>query len=290
MASPQGKLDPGLVRFGTASFSSKDWVGPFYPDGTRPAEFLTYYAKHFDTVEVDATYYAVPDAKVVDGWVAKTPDTFRFAAKFPRTIVHAGGGPMPDADVLLTEATYPERDDFLDVMSRLGDRLGVLLLQFPYFSRNAFATEGDFLERLDEFLTDLPADFQYAVEIRNRAWISPDFAHLCRSHDATMVLVDQGRMPHGDEVEEKFDVVTSDLAYVRLLGDRKEIEAITQQWDVEVIDRRERLQRWANFLVRSVRRGVPTVVYVNNHYAGHAPTTTRRLQEMFDASLQKNAD
>ena len=69
---------------------------------------------------------------------------------------------------------------------------------------------------------------------------------------------------------------------------RKEIEAITQSWDVEVIDRRERLQRWANFLVRSVRRGVSTVVYVNNHYAGHAPTTVRRLEELFAETLARD--
>jgi hypothetical protein len=64
---------PGPVRFGTSSFTAPGWVGAFYPEGTRPADFLRCYAREFDTVEVDATYYAVPSARTVDGWAEKTP-------------------------------------------------------------------------------------------------------------------------------------------------------------------------------------------------------------------------
>lgn len=286
MASTQPQLDPSLVRFGTSSFSSKDWVGPFYPKGCQPADFLSFYAGEFDTVEIDASYYAIPSKDLVDGWVQKTPDDFRISLKFPRTIVHAGEGPQPDPTMLLTEAVYAERDLFLETIQRLGDRLHTVLLQFPYFSKAAFQDSSEFFERLDDFLTDLPTEFRYAVEIRNRTWLTPEYSHLLRSHSATMVLVDQGWMPHADEIEDRFNLVTSDQSYIRLLGDRKEIEAITQEWDTEVIDRRERLQRWSAFLVRLLRRGVPTVVYVNNHYAGHAPTTTRRLAEMFESAVQ----
>lgn len=288
MPAPKAQVDTGLARFGTSSFSSPDWVGPFYPKGTDPGDFLRHYAKQFDTVEVDSTYYAIPSETVVDGWGKKTPEGFLLSCKFPRSIVHGGDGAQPDSEKLLTaEHTYRERDEFLEVIGRLGDRLGTLVLQFPYFSRNAFAAPEAFFDRLDDFLADLPADFDYAVEIRNRNWITPEFAHLCRGHDAAMVLVDQAWMPHGDEIEERFDPVTGHAVYVRLIGDRKEIEAITQRWDVEVVDRKERLARWANFLARIVRKGVPVQVYVNNHYAGHAPTTTRRLQEMFEAAMRR---
>ena len=75
--------------------------------------------------------------------------------------------------------------------------------------------------------------------------------------------------------------MTGPLVYVRLLGDRKEIEEITTTWGREVIDRGERLQRWAAFLVRMMDRGVKSLVYVNNHYAGHAPATVRRLRALF---------
>ncbi|TPW16917.1 MAG: hypothetical protein FD126_3774 [Elusimicrobia bacterium] len=75
--------------------------------------------------------------------------------------------------------------------------------------------------------------------------------------------------------------MTGPLVYVRLLGDRREIEAITKTWEREVIDRGERMKRWASFLVRMMDRGVRSLVYVNNHYAGHAPATVRRLKALF---------
>jgi len=270
------------VRFGCSSFSSDDWVGPFYPPGTRPGDYLRHYARKFDTVEIDATYYAIPRASVVDGWFDKTPDGFLICAKFPRSIVHAGQGPVPDGEkILVPEETYHERDQFLDVMSRLKDRLGTLVLQFPYFGKNSFASDKPFLARLDQFLGDLPGEFDYAVEVRNRQWVTPELAHLLRGHSVSMVLVDQAWMPHADELMDRFDPVTGSVCYIRLLGDRKEIEAITETWGEEVIDRRERLKRWATVLDRMVQKQVPSLVYVNNHYAGHAPSTVRRLQDLF---------
>ncbi len=278
------KFTPDVVRFGTSSFSSEDWVGPFYPDGTKPADFLKLYAEQFDTVEIDATYYAVPSLRTVQGWAEKTPDRFLFAAKFPRSIVHGGEAATPDANKILDpDVTYGERDKFIKVISALGDKLGPLILQFPYFAKKVFDSRESFLEKLDRFLSDLPDGYQYGVEIRNKAWLKPDFISILKKHHAALVLVDQAWMPHGDEVEKLFDPVTDGLCYIRLLGDRQQIEAITKTWEKEVIDRSESMQRWAEFLVRMVARNVPTLVYINNHYAGHAPATLRRLKEMFDA-------
>lgn len=273
---------PGLIRLGTSSFSSQDWVGPFYPPGTKPAEFLREYATRFDTVEIDATYYAVPAARVVEGWARKTPAGFLIAAKFPRDIVHAGEGRTPAPErVLDPDTTYPVRDAFLGVMQKLGPRLGPLVIQFPFFHSRLFPDAALFFERLDRFLGDLPSGFTYAVEVRNPDWIGKPFADLCRKHEASLVLVDQAWMPHGDEVAGRLDPVTGRVCYVRLLGDRQEIERITRTWGAEVIDRGDRLRRWAGFLADMLKREVPTVVYVNNHYAGHAPATAMRLRELF---------
>lgn len=282
---------PGLLRLGTSSFSSADWVGPFYPPGTKAAGYLEYYATRFDTVEVDSTYYRVPAARTVDGWRRNTPDGFLLAAKFPRDIVHGGEGAKPDgATVLVPGKTYEVRDRFLEVMSRLGDRLGPLVLQFPYYARDVFPSKQAFFERLDRFLADLPDGFSWGVEIRNRAWMTKEFAELCRRRRVAMVLVDQAWMPHGDEVERQFDPVTGDFAYIRLLGDRKEIEAITTSWSEEVIDRGERLGRWADLIGRLLDRRVKTFVYINNHYAGYAPETARRLSEMVRKVLAGKSD
>ncbi len=272
---------PPTVRLGTSSFSETDWVGPFYPEGTKPRDFLAYYATRYSTVEVDATYYAIPSRRTVEGWSRKISDDFILSAKFPRSIVHGGEGRRPDPDIVLVpDATHEARDRFLEVMSIMGKRLGPLVLQFPYFAKAVFPSPSEFLERLDAFLDGLPDDFRYAVEIRNRNWLKKPFVDLLRRHDAGLVLVDQSWMPHGDEVVDQLDAVTSDFAYIRLLGDRKEIEAITDTWDKEVIDRGDRLERWADLVSRLVEREVEILIYVNNHYAGHAPATADRLHDM----------
>ncbi len=279
----RNKSAANLIRIGTSSFSENDWVGNFYPEKTKPPDFLRFYSGCYDTVEIDATYYAVPSKKTVSGWKDKTPPDFLLCAKFPRAIVHGGDGPRPDPRVvLLPDSTYPVRDRFLDHMSLLGNKLGPLVLQFPYFSRQVFPAGSEFMARLDRFLSDLPPDFRYAVEIRNRTWLKADFADLLRRHDAALVLVDQAWMPHGDEIEKMFDPVTTDFTYIRLLGDRKEIEAITTTWDKEVLDRKERLMRWADLAARLLERRIEMLIYANNHYAGHAPTTANRLRRMID--------
>jgi uncharacterized protein YecE (DUF72 family) len=280
MTKSAAKL-PGNIRLGTSSFSENDWVGPFYPPGTKPADFLAYYATRYSTVEVDATYYAVPSRRTVEGWSRKISNDFVLSAKFPRSIVHGGQGAKPDGKIVLVpDATYGDRDRFLDVMSVMGKRLGPLVLQFPYFAKAVFASSKEFMERLDRFLGDLPGGFRYGVEIRNRHWLNKSFVDLLRRHNAALVLVDQAWMPHGDEVAGNFEIVTSDFVYIRLLGDRREIEAITTNWDKEVIDRADRLQRWADLIARLVEREVETLIYVNNHYAGYAPATADRLHDM----------
>lgn len=269
-----------LVRIGTSSFSEKDWVGPFYPEGTKPADFIRYYSTKFDTVEVDATYYAIPGQRTVENWVEKTPESFLISAKFPRSIVHGGQGAVPERDVLLNpDVTYGERDRFLEVVGGLGTKLGPLVLQFPYFNKKVFESKSQFYDRLERFLEDLPTGFRYAVEIRNRNWLTEEYAKILRKHNTGMVLVDQVWMPHGDEVAKLFDLVTTDFVYIRLLGGRKEIEAITKTWDKIVIDRDDRLKRWAELIYEMAKRDLVTLTYSNNHYAGYAPATAYRLQE-----------
>ncbi len=268
------------IRIGTSSFSSKDWIGPFYPEGMQPAEFLGFYSQHFNTVEVDATYYRVPSKGMVAGWNDKTPEDFLLCAKFPRAIVHAGDKATPDpCKIMMPDETYDTRDAFLEAMSKLGKKLGPLLIQFPYFSKKIFPSAEEFTSRLDSFLADLPDDFRYAVEIRNRNWLNKEFAELLRSRNICLALADQAWMPHGDEIMEKFDPITTDFFYVRLIGNRKEIEKITKSWEKEVIDRNESLDRWADLFEGLYSRNLDSLVYVNNHYAGHAPQTARRLSE-----------
>jgi uncharacterized protein YecE (DUF72 family) len=278
----------GKLLIGTSSFSEADWIGPFYPSGTKPVNYLTYYASQFPTVEIDATYYAVPAKSVVESWRQRTPEDFIFAAKFPRTIVHGGAAAKPErGTILVPEKCASERDRFLESMAVLDNRLGPLILQFPYFSKEVFASSSEFFDRLDIFLGTLPKGFRFAVEIRNRHWLNGTFIALLKSHQTALVLVDQSWMPLGDEVMSRHDIFTGGFVYIRLLGDRNEIEAITKRWDKEVIDRSDRLNRWADLAALTLSQGFETSIYTNNHYTGYAPAAAIRLRDMITSRLEK---
>lgn len=241
----------------------------------KPAAYLNYYAQHFDTVEVDSTFYRTPAASTVKAWYDKTPPSFVFALKVPQIITH-------ERRLLDCEAEF---DEFVVRALLLKEKLGPLLLQFPYFNKDAFATQADFLARLTPFLQRLPQSLSFALEIRNRHWLDAGFAGLLREHKIALALIDQAWMPRPSQWFEKFDPITANFSYIRLLGDRKGIEAKTKVWDKVIVDRTRELQEWVTYTVQIIRRGVPLYIYVNNHYAGHAPATVRLFQDLIQGTL-----
>ncbi len=271
------------MRYGTSSWSAKSWVGSFYPKGTKPADFLARYSEVFDTVEADVTYYRTPSRSMVQGWKRRTPKRFTLSAKFPRSIVHAGEGPRPDATRVLVPE-YVERDAarFLEAMGELGERCGPLVLQFPYFNKSAFAEAGPFNERLAAFLDALPAGFRFAVEVRNKSWVTPELLDLLRERRVALCLLDLAYMPHPADLAEGLDLVTADFVYARLIGDRKQLDALTESFDRVVLDQRPRLQRWAD-LLNGLSDAVDEIfTYANNHYAGHGPATAAELRALVE--------
>ena len=282
-AIPPTPLEPWRtkLRLGASSWTAEGWIGSFYPEGTKSADYLGHYATHFDVVEADVTYYRIPSARMVANWRERTPPGFLLAAKFPRAIVHGGDGPKPDpARVLVPGAVGDEVANFLTVMQGLGDRCGPLLLQFPYFNQQVFRGPDEFLRRLDDFLGHLPADFRYAVEVRNKAYVAQPLLDVLRRHHACLALVDLHYMPHPDTWLDRLDLATADFGYVRLIGNREVTEARTKVFDREYVDQSEGLARWAAFLRGLAARLPVTFVFANNHYAGHAPATLRRLQQL----------
>lgn len=283
-------MTPAL-RVGTSSFSAAGWGGVFYPEGLEKSAWLTHYATQFDTVELDVTYYRVPDAKLVAGWDAKTPEGFLFAAKFPRSIVHGGEGPRPDPDqVLLPEVMGRDLERFLANMRGLGPKCGPLLLQFPYFNKSVFPGADAFLARLERVLDLLPGDMRFAVEVRNRTWVAEPLLEMLRARNVALAWVDLPYMPHPDRWEGQLDTVTADFLYVRLIGDRKATDALTKTFDRTVIDRSAELDRWAEHLRSTFRKVPQAVAYANNHFAGHGPDTARGLQDRLGEGGDENTD
>ena len=267
---------PSNLHLGTSAFTAAGWPGSFYPAGMKPAEFLSYYAQHFDTVEIDTTFYRIPSPAMVRGWYAKTPKNFLFAAKVFREITHDKA--LADCD--------PTFRKFLSAMDILGEKLGPLLFQFGYFNKQAFPSLDDFLARLVPFLKQAPRGYRFAVEIRNRNWLVPKFADALRERGVALALTDQVWMPRPSEWFARFDPVTADFTYLRWLGDYRGIEKQSKTWDKVVVDRRRSLAEWAKLCVPLVRRGVIVFAYANNHYEGHAPATLARFLELWPRAQQ----
>lgn len=267
------------LRIGTSSWSESSWVGSFYPKGTRPGDMLGRYATVFDTVEADVTYYRIPGREMVRGWDRKTPDGFLLSAKFPRSIVHAGKGPRPDAEVVLMPAAVEQDTQrFLEVMGELGPKCGPLVLQFPYFNKQAFDGPGEFLSRLEQYLGALPKDFRYAVEVRNKNWLGPELLGILKQHRVALVLVDLLYMPHPADLAKELDLVTADFVYARLIGDRKRTDELSGKvWDHVVLDQGPRLAQWSELLQQLAPEVSQMFAYANNHYAGHGPATAGEL-------------
>ncbi|NUN66184.1 DUF72 domain-containing protein [Pseudanabaena biceps] len=142
-------------HLGCAVWAYKGWVGDFYPKGSRSTEFLQLYSDRLRTVEVNSTFYVIPDRLTVERWAKETPANFRFCPKFPKQLTHNG-------------LLHPYSDQalhFLDLMSSFGDRLGVPFVQLPpSYSPANFAD-------LERFLITLPVrDFQIALEVRHADW------------------------------------------------------------------------------------------------------------------------
>lgn len=246
-------LVPGKVRLGVQGFSPKDWVGTFYPPRFSPAQFLPFYARVFDTAEVNSTFYAIPSASTVNSWAFRTPPHFLFACKMPQEITH-------DQRLMRVEEKLGV---FLDKMRLLGQKLGPVVIQFPRsFTRR-------FEENLRAFLPLLPRDMSFVAEFRSESWNDEEVFDLLREFDVAWCINDWQDLPPVVET-------TTDFAYLRLVGFHREFKYLGEVQR----DRSEDLATWASRIGDLAARVQRVYVYVNNHYAGHAPATVNQLAEL----------
>jgi uncharacterized protein YecE (DUF72 family) len=254
----------GELRLGTQGWNYSAWVGSFYPDGTRAPDFLRLFSRAFDTVEVDSTFYAIPPVSTVRGWASRTPEHFRFALKLPQEITHERR--FVDADTPLQ--TFVER------AHELGPKLGPILIQCgPDFSP---------LERpaLERFLPQLPGGVRFAIEFRQRGWITPETLELLSAHRVALALSD-GRWAPRKWLLRLCERPTTDFAYLRWMGPDR---AITDYSHLQV-DRSAEVDAWAAMIPVLLGQVRTVYGYANNHFAGHGPATIRMLQERLDVPV-----
>jgi uncharacterized protein YecE (DUF72 family) len=250
------------ILIGTQGWNYTAWVGPFYPPGTRASEFLATYAHLFRAVEVDSTFYAVPDARTVWAWSERTPPEFTFALKMPKEITHEHR--LCDADDLVRE--------FLDRARLLHSKLGPILLQMgPDFAP-------DELPAMEKFLPSLPGDLRFAIELRQKAWMTPEvLPHLLEllTHHGIALALNDGRWIPRSTMLELAERPTADFLYVRWLGPDRDI---TDYSRVQ-FDRSEEIRAWAKAL-KNAANTKEIFAFFNNHFAGHSPANARELQRL----------
>jgi uncharacterized protein YecE (DUF72 family) len=250
---------PGDLLVGTQGWNYQQWMGAFYPEGTRAEDYLRLYARAFGTVEVDSTFYAIPPEKTVRGWAAKVPDSFRFALKLPQEITHVRR--LVDCrDVL---------EEFVARARVLGERLGPVLVQFgPEFGP-------EHRPALERFLPLLPSDISFAVEFRQPGWLTRATLSLLGEHRVALALV-EGRWVARARMLRLAEEPTGEVAYLRLMGPDRALEDFSR---IQV-DRGPVLTEWASVLAGLAARLARVHVYVNNHFEGHSPGSARKLQAM----------
>lgn len=163
------------IRSGTSGFAFKEWKGVFYPEGTKDAGMLAYYASRFPTVEINNTFYRLPKESVLADWAAQVPDGFTFTIKASQRITHFARL-KPEAAALV--------DYLVKATAVMGDRLGAILFQLPpNMKKDA--------DRLRDFLARLPSGRRFAMEFRHESWFDDDTVAALRDHDVAMVGIEQ---------------------------------------------------------------------------------------------------
>ncbi len=285
MTNPDLSAIPSHLHLGTSSFSSPDWCGPFYPPGASPSEYLTYYSSRFHTVEIDATWHAMPMKRTVESWAAKVPPGFVFAAKVPKVITHER----------YLDGCWEEWTQFLRLMDLLGEKKGPILLQFPYVSRSQNADESrsghDFQRRIEHFLPQIPREGRFVIEVRNRTWIAPPLLDLLRSRGIALALVAYYTMPGAAELMRSADPVTADFAYLRFLGNHKAMDLSVSRarenggrrsdWGELLVDRTVEMRAWIPPIQVLLDRLPDVYAYFNNHYAGFAPGSIEQFARLW---------
>ena len=248
----------GQVHIGTSGWHYKHWIGDFYPPKLRADKMFLWYAREFQTVEINNSFYRLPEEKTFQQWKAMAPRGFVFAVKASRFLTHIKRLRDPEDPIKL----------FFSRAQKLGSHLGPVLFQLPpKWKSNP--------ERLQNFLAALPRGRRYAIEFRDESWLRKEIYELLRRHNVAMCIHDWHDMPWPVEL-------TADFIYMRFHG-------TTGRYGGSYPD--PILRRWAEKIRDWQERLAELFVYFNNDIGGHAIRNAQSLRLLLDSeSFREKAD
>ncbi|MFP4533253.1 MAG: DUF72 domain-containing protein [Desulfobacterales bacterium] len=235
------------LHIGTSGWNYNHWKGPFYPADLPAKKWASYYMERFHTVEINNTFYKLPDQNTFRKWRDEAPDGFIYAVKASRYITHMKKLKDPEQPV----------ENFLGHAGCLGDKLGPVLFQLPpRWKLN--------IDRLQAFLTGLPEDCQFAFEFRDDTWWDDRVYELLRRHNAAFCLFDlEGRQTPA--------VLTANFTYVRLHGPERAYRGKYSD---------SALSEWAEYFKKLINQGLAVYCYFDNDEKGYAAQNALRLKEL----------
>lgn len=235
------------IHIGTSGWHYGHWEGPFYPDKTPSEKYLGYYSKSFKTVEINSSFYRMPDKETIREWRDTVPEGFRFSVKASRYITHMKKLKDPEAAV-----SY-----LISTVSLLRNKLGPILFQLPpKWHANP--------ERLESFIKSLPRDYDYAFEFRDTSWFDDRIYEILEKHNTAFCIYEIGGVKSPR-------IVTADIVYLRLHGPDGPYRG---QYTTHV------LTEWAGRISKWRNEGKEIYCYFDNDEAGYAPQDAMKLQEM----------
>jgi uncharacterized protein YecE (DUF72 family) len=241
---------PGDVRIGCSGWSYPHWRKRFYPEKLPAREHFAFYAQHFNTVELNNSFYRQPPRERFEAWRDQAPPGFLFAVKGSRYVTHIKRLAVEKKSI----------DLVVDAALGLGEKLGPILFQL----QANFHVD---LERLQRFIGLLPTDVRFTLEFRHESWLVPAVFELLRAHRIALTIPDHPKMPKALEI-------TSDFTYIRMhvppnglgYGQRA-------------------LKPWADRVIGWRRECVDVFVYFNNDMEGHAIKDAKTLMSLVDAKV-----
>ena len=245
-----------LIHIGTSGWSYKHWAGIFYPPDVKPAKFLEYYVSQFGCVELNSSFYHLPQTKTVSGWITRTPPDFLFCPKLSRHITHQQRLAKCEDSV----------KKFFDLFEAMKPRLGPVLIQLPPGLRFDKPLVTDFLDILNHEYRE----FRFAIEPRHQSWMTDEFTDLLADHNISFVMADAGkRYPH-------YEAMTADIIYLRFHGREK---LYASDYDGRM------LRPYAVKIETWLEEGKEVWVFFNNDYGGFAVENAKKLEGMIKARI-----
>jgi uncharacterized protein YecE (DUF72 family) len=233
------------IRIGTSGWTYKHWEGIFYPAELPKSKWLEHYCRHFDTVELNASFYRLPKRETFENWKARTPDNFLWSVKGSKFITHTRKLENPSEPL----------DRLYTATAGLEEKLGVLLFQLP----PSLAYNEKILRA---FCKTLNPRVRHAIEVRHSSWMNDQAFSLLSEFNIALCMADTaGRYP-------SCEAMTSDFVYIRLHGSQKLYASEYSE---------EELRSWAEKVDGWNR---DTFIFFDNDFEGHAVHNAGRLKEL----------